>query len=169
MNIFILDENPKKAAKYHNNKHVVKMILESVQMLMSSYHVTNHATALQDPNMYRLTHKHHPCTEWVNTSYSNWCWLYKMTRALNKEFMLRFNRSERHLSLRKLDAIIAKYGTPKLPRLGRTEFALAMPDCCKVEDDAVASYRKYYMEEKQHIAKWSTHIPTWYKKRKTEC
>jgi hypothetical protein len=29
MNIFVLDTDPKKCAVYHNDKHVVKMILET--------------------------------------------------------------------------------------------------------------------------------------------
>jgi hypothetical protein len=29
MNIFVLDENPQIAAQMHNDKHVVKMILET--------------------------------------------------------------------------------------------------------------------------------------------
>lgn len=33
MNIFFLDKNPARAAEYHGDKHVVKMILETAQML----------------------------------------------------------------------------------------------------------------------------------------
>lgn len=39
MNIFVLHPNPKKAARYHADKHVVKMLLESVQMLYSAHWV----------------------------------------------------------------------------------------------------------------------------------
>ena len=39
MNIFYLDECPKKAAELQYNKHVVKMILESAQMLCTAHHV----------------------------------------------------------------------------------------------------------------------------------
>ena len=37
MNIFVLDKNPVKAAEYHCNKHVVKMILEAGQMLCAAH------------------------------------------------------------------------------------------------------------------------------------
>ena len=33
MNIFVLDDDIEKCARYHCDKHVVKMILESAQML----------------------------------------------------------------------------------------------------------------------------------------
>ena len=39
MNIFYLDKNTVKCAKYHNNKHVVKMILETAQLLSTAHRV----------------------------------------------------------------------------------------------------------------------------------
>jgi hypothetical protein len=38
MNIFYLDEDPEVAAIVQYNKHVVKMILESAQMLCTAHH-----------------------------------------------------------------------------------------------------------------------------------
>jgi len=38
MNIFYLHRDPVKAAKIQYNKHVVKMILESAQMLCTAHH-----------------------------------------------------------------------------------------------------------------------------------
>jgi hypothetical protein len=38
MNIFYLNSDPKKAAVIQYNKHVVKMILESAQMLCTAHH-----------------------------------------------------------------------------------------------------------------------------------
>ena len=33
MNIFFLHSNPRRCAKYHSDKHLVKMILELTQLL----------------------------------------------------------------------------------------------------------------------------------------
>ena len=44
MNIFFLDENPTLSAQYHVDKHVVKMILETAQLLCSVHHVTEQVT-----------------------------------------------------------------------------------------------------------------------------
>ena len=41
MNIFMLHLNPKISAQSAVDKHVVKMILESVQLLYTAYHLTN--------------------------------------------------------------------------------------------------------------------------------
>ena len=54
MNIFYLDKCPVKAAKYQYNKHVVKMILESAQMLCTAHH----CVMGEDANVpYKVAHK----------------------------------------------------------------------------------------------------------------
>jgi hypothetical protein len=44
-----------------------------------------------------------------------------------------------------------------------TEPTPAMPDECKIPNDSIASYRKYYKEKKSHLASWKNRlIPAWY-------
>lgn len=62
MNIFVLDYNPKLAAQYHCDKHVVKMILESTQIVCSV------ANELGIETPYETTHYNHPCTVWARES-----------------------------------------------------------------------------------------------------
>ena len=69
MNIFVLDSDPKVAATMLCDKHVVKMILESAQMLSTVAHTNGHIPR------YRPTHSKHPCTLWAGESKSNWQWL----------------------------------------------------------------------------------------------
>ena len=38
MNIFILDYNPTNCARMHADKHVVKMVLETAQILSTALH-----------------------------------------------------------------------------------------------------------------------------------
>ena len=71
MNIFILDEDPKKCAEYHNDKHVVKMILESAQLLCGVHHMVE--SGLDVP--YGLSHKNHPCSIWARECIENYVWL----------------------------------------------------------------------------------------------
>ena len=47
MNIFYLDKCPVKAAQVQYNKHVVKMILESAQMLCTAHHVLDNRVVLR--------------------------------------------------------------------------------------------------------------------------
>ena len=60
MNIFLLDWNTDVCAQYHCDKHVVKMILESTQMLS-----TVHSKYYSDLAPYLPVHAKHPCTPYV--------------------------------------------------------------------------------------------------------
>jgi len=82
MNIFFLDADVKKCAEYHCDKHVVKMILETAQLLCSAHHITNQVT---DQVPYKLSHKNHPCSIWVRTSLSNYLYLCELGLELCKE------------------------------------------------------------------------------------
>ena len=79
MNIFVLDTDIKKCAQYHCDKHVVKMILESVQMLCTALNKKGFTTP------YKSTHVKHPCVLWVESSHDNFLWLKNLTLALNDE------------------------------------------------------------------------------------
>jgi hypothetical protein len=153
MNIFILDKDIGKCAKAHADKHTVKMILESTQMLCTAVNLTGGTTP------YRTAHKNHPCTIWARESLSNWRWLRDLTLALNDEYKYRYNKSTDHKSA----AIAKTLQEPNIPDIGLTPFAQAMPVQYK-NNDAVKAYRDYYMGEKQHIAQWTNRQkPSWYK------
>ena len=153
MNIFVLDTDINKCAEYHADRHVVKMILESTQMLCT---VLN-KLGLNAP--YRSTHLNHPCTLWAGTSFDNWKWLQALALMLNEEYKFRFDRQKDHKS-----AVIAhQLPDPPIPKLGLTEFAQAMPDEYKYPGDAVQAYRQFYLGEKAHFATWTKRpVPGWF-------
>lgn len=158
MNIFVLDEQPEKCAQYHADKHVVKMILEHAQLMCTAHHLQPN-TLVDYEIPYKATHVNHPCAKWVRESKQNYQWLYNMTYSLNKEYVYRYEKNVNHKSW---DAIV-DLPYPDLPDVGMTPFALAMPDDCKLSTP-VASYRKYYNTEKQHLLKWKDReTPSWIK------
>lgn len=153
MNIFILDENIAKCARYHCDKHVVKMILESAQILCT----VSNLTGLKTP--YRSTHVKHPCVKWASKSIQNWRWLKRLAYALNREYKYRFNNSKDH----KAYTIISKLKEPDLPNIGMTEHPQAMPDMYKIPGNAVQAYRCYYVGMKRSFATWKRRKhPKWY-------
>ncbi|MBD3654512.1 pyrimidine dimer DNA glycosylase/endonuclease V [Kangiella sp.] len=152
MNIFVLDNEIELCAQYHCDQHVVKMILESVQLLCTALNKKGFSTP------YKSTHIKHPCVLWVEQSYSNFVWLTELTRELNKEYRYRFNKDKDHKSMSVLDVIVEM----KYEDVGLTEFAQAMPEQYKVIGDAVSAYRQFYRAEKMGFAKWSRRpIPLW--------
>ena len=151
MNIFILHKNPKKAAQMQCDKHVVKMILETAQMLCT----IAHNKGIDAP--YRATHKRHPCTLWAGMSKQNWNWLITHGLALCSEYTSRYgkiHKSQQHIEwCKSLDI--------DLPNTGLTPFAQAMPAQYK-NSCAVTAYRAYYHGEKATIATWKKNKPKWW-------
>lgn len=152
MNIFVLDRDTQTCAQYHNNKHVVKMVLESAQLLSTTMNLTGGA------GPYRTTHKNHPCTKWVRNSRENYTWLCDLFDSLLVEYTFRYDKIHKCSAY----AETFRQHTFSLPSVGLTPFVLAMPVIYH-SNDAVQSYRQYYMAEKSHIANWGRRaIPYWW-------
>ncbi|EKO3368345.1 pyrimidine dimer DNA glycosylase/endonuclease V [Vibrio fluvialis] len=152
MNIFILDDDIKLCAQYHCDQHVVKMILESVQLLCTALNKKGFETP------YKSTHVKHPCVLWVEESYDNFLWLTELVRELNTEYKFRYDKSVDHKSM----AVLELIQQHTYPSIGLTEFAQAMPDEYKIRGDAVSAYRRFYLAEKMGFARWTKReLPAW--------
>ena len=167
MNIFVLDLDPVKAAQYHADKHVGKMILESAQLLCTTHHVLRSGF---ENIPYKETHKNHPCAKWIRESRGNYEWVCMLALELGEEFKKRFGK--KHKSSTVIEWAI-KNQPSKLKPQGLTNFALAMPDEYKSEVrgfglNAVDSYRAYYVGDKlldKNIVKYEKlgNVPNWFK------
>ena len=146
MNIFILDYDVEKCAQYHADKHVIKMILESAQMLSTAVRFCGIDEG------YKATHQNHPCSIWVRKSLYNYLWLRDLIYYLNEEYKYRFFHSKNHKSFDVAWAL----PIPPLPSKVKTQtvFAQAMPDQYQ-KPCAVDAYRAYYQGEKQHLFSWT--------------
>lgn len=145
MNIFYLDTDAANCAAYHVDKHVVKMTVESTQILCSAYYFTGEGNC----SPYKLTHGNHPCCVWARTSLSNWLWLKSLALALCAEYTYRYGR------IHKCEAIIRSLKTPALCNKGFTEVACVMDERYKISGDAVENYRNYYRYGKRNLWSWT--------------
>jgi hypothetical protein len=142
MNIFYLHDSPHISAKAMTNKHVVKMILESAQLMSTAHHELDGEQAPQD--IYKTTHKNHPSAVWVRQSMQNYMWLWQHFVALSHEYTKRYNKV--HATYRKLEGILSM--PPKnIKNKDFTQPPQAMPDVYK-EKDSIQAYRRYYMNKK---------------------
>ena len=156
MNIFALCLCPTLCAKWTNDKHVVKMILESAQMLCTAHHVCSSNPNL---NLYKIAHKNHPCTIWTRETTGNYSWLYLLFSALCKEYTYRYSKI--HMCETKLMKILNNI--PNLiPKGNMTTFRQAMPDDVKHKNPIIA-YRQYYCKYKKDFCVWSKRsVPYWF-------
>ena len=144
MNIFYLDKCPNKAAKLQYNKHVVKMILESAQMLCTAHHVYGNP----DDVPYKQAHLNHPSTIWTRENSLHYDWLYEHMLALGNEYNKRYNKN--HLSIIKcLDPLANQ--PENIPHEEFEQPPQCMPDEYK-DKCSVQAYWNYYIGEKHTIA-----------------
>ena len=165
MNIFVLDRDPFKCAQYHCDKHVVKMILESAQILSTTHHELK--TSLHENpyiTIYKATHRNHPCTIWTRKCIENYQWLSLLALELCNEYTFRYGKVHSSETLIQHLAI----SWPFIPSHKEnniccvTPFVQAMPEKYKIENDAVTAYRNYYKYEKKHFAKYTKReVPAW--------
>lgn len=153
MNIFVLSEDPVEAARVQCDKHVVKMILESGQMLCAAHPIGSAP--------WKRTHYNHPCTVWARTSTGNYEWLAVHGLTLCEEYTHRYGK--RHKSE---DVLLwcAENVPKEVPEGPLTPFVVAIKNQKYHLNDAVASYRAYYLGEKSRFAKWkNSEPPPWWK------
>jgi len=152
VNIFVLSEDPLEAAKMMCDKHVVKMILESGQMLCAAHPV--------GVAPWKRSHYNHPCTVWTRTSTENYRWLAAHGLQLCAEYTRRYGK--RHKAE---DTLIwcAEHVPHHLPSIPQTPFAVAIKDPAYHRSNVVESYRAYYLGEKIRFAKWKhCQPPDWW-------
>jgi hypothetical protein len=145
MNIFYLSTDPQKAAKYMYNKHVVKMILESAQLLCTA-HIISDGENANVP--YKATHKNHPSAIWARESISNYVWLYDHMMALGEEYTRRYGK--KHLTILKCSGVLSK-APANVTKTELTPMPQCMPDQYKVPGNSVEAYWNYYEAEKVNV------------------
>ena len=159
MNIFYLDDDPKIAASFHCDKHVVKMILESAQMLSTAHRVLDGDEIANSKYLYKAVSKNHPCTIWTRRNHENYEWLWKLYDNLMKEYTRRYGKH--HASEQLTHALWEFPGN--ISHGDFTDPPQCMPDEYKVENDTVQAFHNYYHGEKAHFAEWRLGEPCWWK------
>lgn len=160
MNIFHLHENPVVCAQLMTNSHVIKMILESAQILSTAHRILDGTMKIghsktgrkqtqwihnkYDDILYKATHANHPSSQWCRLTSANYQWLYDHFIALCNEYTKRYNKV--HATQAQLAEVLANI--PKNIKQGQlTRFAQAMPEQYRA-NDPILGYRNYYTAEK---------------------
>jgi hypothetical protein len=153
MNIFVTDRDPVISAKNLDDKRVIKMILESAQMLSTAMTVTGIGGA-----PYKKTHMNHPCTIWARESKQNFQWLLDHMIALCDEYEARYGKIHKTAQYKNLFRLNVNF----FPDIGLTPFA----NCTLYKNpDTVLAYRmtmkqKWAMDKRS--PSWKNNSkPTW--------
>ena len=150
MNIFYLDKCPYKAAELQYNKHVVKMILESAQMLCTAHH---HYSLFTDVP-YKKAHYNHPSTIWCRQNKNHYRWLYNHMIGLGQEYEDRYGKT--HLSITKCKGPLFTYPVD-IPEGKFEQPPQCMPDEYK-DPCSIQAYWNYYIGEKHVVVNHNKEI-----------
>lgn len=180
MNIFALDNDPVKAAKYLCDKHIVKMPTESAQMVSTLIRLQyGSQRAITKANGERITypyaledetnqiiplvsHPNHPCTQWLKQSRANFDWHLEYWSEMLTEYSRRYGKI--HKAAEYFNFCLDYAPFLRYVGKGRTPFAQAVKEYTR--EDPVEAYRVYYIKDKARFAKWKTgNVPEWFKDR----
>ena len=176
MNIFYLHENPIQNAKWHIDKHIVKMPIEYAQLMSTAHRLLDGEmyigkTAIgrnikrwrlhdeREDILYKASHINHPSAIWVRESIENYFQMYKLYMAVLSEFTNRYGKI--HGSSKPSIALIRP--PSNIPMVKGTQLPQCMPEICKVKNNPILAYRNYYIVEKNSFASWKNReIPEWF-------
>ena len=176
MNIFFIYLEPEEAARHHGDKHVIKMILESVQMLGTTWHLLHPGGSwMQDFEHhvgrppYRKAFQNHPCTQWTRSCHGNYQWVCRLASELCLEKQRRWPDGPRHAC-----EVMIQWFSANSPFLDRSLLmtppakAMPFPDLKGPGTsiaDSLDAYRRYYaFKESQGIVQYKRlpdRRPTW--------
>jgi hypothetical protein len=177
MNIFYLHRDAKQCAEMHNDKHVVKMILEYAQLLSTAHRILDGKLVEgvsksgrkakryelpddRDAILYTATHANHPSAVWARSDEVHYRWLFSLWIHLMDEYTYRYDKV--HASARLIE------GLNKAPTNIKcegefTEPPPAMPEHYRVPGNSIQSYHNYYAGDKAKMSRWTNrHMPLWF-------
>ena len=155
MNYFYVEKDPTSAAQALCDKHVVKMILETAQMLSTAHRLTE---SPQADFVYKPTHSNHPSTKWLRSSQIAYKHGLQHLCALFDEYRHRYNKT--HATERLLPYL--SQVPEALPDLPFVDPPQCMYDECR-SSDTVEAYRSYYRVRRSEIdMRWTKREePAW--------
>lgn len=178
MNIFFLCLCVKKCAKYHFDKHVIKMILELCQLLCCAWHILDEDDAElleSDGVIYKKTHMNHPCAIWTRKHINNYNYVVNLALELCNEWRFRYNHPHNYKHKCETMLLFLKDNPPfSIPTYSITancmnplKFTLPIPQAmadeklkCNPKEEnvynTITAYRNYYMSSyKAHLVSWT--------------
>jgi hypothetical protein len=175
INIFAVDNDPVQSAMWMVDRHVVKMVLETAQLLSTAHRLLDGEQYIdktktgrnvkrwrlpdeREQVLYSATHVSHPSAVWCRETNNNYNWLYCHFVGLLHEYTYRYGKIHKCE-----DMVVALMRPPlNIPVGYLTQVTPAMPDEYKMPGDSVESYRNYYRAGKKHLHKYTKRpAPFW--------
>lgn len=156
MNIFATDPSARVSALALDDRRLVKMTLETAQLLSTVLH----SLGIAFPGQYRATHQGHPCTRWAVQSASNFGWLCEHGYWLGQEYTRRFGKT--HKSAKVIAWAGQAVTLATFPQQARTPFANCTPYKSMEVHEAYRRYMRAKWAADGALARWTKgQAPQW--------
>jgi hypothetical protein len=176
MNIFILDDDPVKAAKDLCDKHVrSKMIIESAIALQSCFdqdqlsHSSCPRTKTGKIRKSKGGYANHPSSVWARKTSANFFWLLEHTKTMLRERYERWPQSEEHFTGDFVNWVDKNKSNACVEGGSITPYAIAInkdKNCWKISGfenfSAKEKYRHYYVFDKPFATWTNKSKPLWF-------
>lgn len=150
MNLFLLHPNPWESVRHYNDKHVVKMITETAQLLSTAMYVLT-----DEQYGYKPTHKNHPSNVWVRESISNFKYTVILLEAIIVEHHIRWpkNRHKYQSAKNVLRTARSFDHFPSDIKIEFTELRLAINKDVEYSGVGFKAYQEFYSIAKRTYGK----------------
>lgn len=174
MNIFYVDSDPVVAAQSLFDTHVVKMIVESAQLLSTAHRILDGIETIEynkagsrmrrwhfpegdirEEILYKSTHFNHPSAIWVRESCANYQWLFQHWIALMQEYTHRYGKN--HASERLICYLANSPSNISIKPF--RQVTPAMDDAYIICKDSIINYRNYYIKSKMSLMAYTNRQP----------
>ena len=144
MNIFYLDEDPRICAEMHCDKHCVKMILETAQLLCTAHRVLDGDEYSDKVGLYKTAFQNHPCAVWIRDCADNYLYAYYLLVNLCEQYEFRYKKTH---ACEKLLPHLTRLPVNMSIDKNFTDPPQCMPDQYK-GSDTFKAYKDYYEKDK---------------------
>ena len=145
MNVFVCDNDPTRAALQLCDKHVVKMIVESVQILSSVDDKWNLSEHMPGVDLCRPGWKNHPAVLCARNNSAYALWIAEHGYALSMEYACRYGKIHAmdNLAYYFRKAARLQFGTVAFDADITNTFPRCMPEKYALKATTVDAYRSY--------------------------
>jgi len=181
MNIFFLSMNPRRCARMHANIHIVKMIVETAQLLCNVHRRQRELCLAPYIGPNKIPYKESASGHrklgsmiWVGESHGNYKWAVQLGLELCAEYNQGRGRAAgkttQHRTQRVLEWLQRYEPNFKIKRRTPVKLKhLAMPDKFKKASSSIEAYRDYYYSKRKTMTMaWDPkkRTPDWWEARR---
>lgn len=171
MNLFIVDEDPYKAAQQNVDSHVIKIVMEAAELLGYVFMSQGLEYPLKWVNLQNR-HFYHPMAKILRQARGNFNWSVLYLDGLLREFEYRRDKKHKYDVEGLFQWIYRNRSALKFPNESSEQAPWPrcfgplkgiIPETNSIVDD----YRNYYILGKQHLRKYTKReTPEWFIEKK---